>query len=290
MQRSTSLDLLYNFGREGTVIHLAHANGFPPATYSPLAETLSDQYQVIGLPARPLWPGRRPESAPDWHTLADDLIRGLDELGLKGIVGVGHSLGGVCTMLAAVHRPDLFCAVVLIDPVILPPVWLWVLRLMRWLGLGQRQPLVQGALRRRRTWPSRQACYERFRGKRLFARWPDSSLRAYVEAGTRRRTDGEVELVYPPEWEAHIFGTTPVDVWRFVPQLHTPALVMRGEHSNTFRAESQRRMEHHLPFARFRVMRDAGHLVPMERPAETGATIRGFLAQVTQNGGKGRGE
>jgi pimeloyl-ACP methyl ester carboxylesterase len=110
-------------------------------------------------------------------------------------------------------------------------------------------------------------------------------LRAYVEAGTRRRADGGVELVYPPEWEAHIFGTSPVDVWRFVPQLRTPALVVRGEHSNTFRAESQRRMEHQLPSARFCVVRDAGHLVPMERPAETGAIVREFLARVMQNGG-----
>jgi pimeloyl-ACP methyl ester carboxylesterase len=36
-------------------------------------------------------------------------------------------------------------------------------------------------------------------------------------------------------------------------------------------------MERLLPQARYHVIADAGHLVPMERPAETGAVIKRFL-------------
>jgi pimeloyl-ACP methyl ester carboxylesterase len=272
-----AIELLHDFGGNGPIIHLAHANGFPPAAYRPFAETLTDSYHVVGLPARPLWPGSRPESAPNWHVLADDLVQRFDALDLNGIVGVGHSMGGVCTMLVAIRHPDLFRAVVLIDPVILPPNVLRLLWLMHRLGLSKRQPLVQGALRRRRTWPSRQVCYERYRTKPLFANWPDDSLWAYVEAGTRPTLDGQVELVYPPEWEAHIFATAPTDIWRYVSQLKTPALVIRGEDTDTFRPESQRRMERLRPQARYHVIASAGHLVPMERPAETGAVVREFL-------------
>jgi pimeloyl-ACP methyl ester carboxylesterase len=275
----SSIDLLHEFGGRGPVVHLAHANGFPPAAYRLLAETLTDRYRVIGLPARPLWPGSRPESISDLHPLADDLIQGLDALGLRDILGVGHSLGGVLTLWAAIRRPDLFRAVVLIDPVILPPAWLQVVRLMRWLGLYWRQPRVQGALHRRRTWLDRQVCYEHYRAKRLFARWPEASLRAYVEAGTRLCADGQVELVYPPEWEARIFATTPVEIWRDVPQLRAPALFVRGERSEVFRPECQRLIARQLPGARFVVIPNAGHLVPLERPAETGAMIRDFGAR-----------
>lgn len=277
-------DLLCDFGGQGPVIHLAHANGFPPGAYRPLAETLVGDYHVIGLATRPLWPGSRPDQAPSWRPLADDLIAALDDLGLQGILGVGHSLGGVLTMWAAIRRPDLFRAVVLIDPVILPPAWLWVARTMRVIGLGRRLPLVQGALRRRRIWPSRSDCYAHYRDKALFARWPDASLWAYVEAGTRPRADGQVELVYPPAWEAHIFATVPTNVWRDVPRLTVPALVIRGAHSDTFRAASQARMARLLPQARFLVIPGAGHLVPMERPQEVGATIRDFLAAVAPTG------
>jgi pimeloyl-ACP methyl ester carboxylesterase len=292
------LELLHDFGGDGPIIHLAHANGFPPATYSPFAECLIAQpsagsvealqksaersgqgFHVIGLPARPLWPDSRPESAPDWHSLADDLIRGLDALDLRDIIGVGHSMGGVFTLLAAIRRPELFRIIVLIDPVILPPATLRTLWLMRRLGQSQRQPLVKGALRRRRTWPNRQDCYERYRSKPFFGNWPDASLRAYVEAGTRQRPDGQVELVYPPEWEAHIFGTAPTDIWRHVPQLDVLTLVIRGEYSNTFRIQSQTRMQRLLPEARFHVIPEAGHLVPMESPAETAAVVLRFLAE-----------
>ncbi len=267
----------HDFGGEGPVIHLAHANGFPPGAYRPLAETLIGTHHVIGLPSRPLWPGSRPERIADWHPLADDLIRGLDDLGLRSIVGVGHSMGGVFTLWAAVQRADLFRAVVLVDPVILSAARLWAVRLFRLLRLEPRLPLVQSALRRRRTWPSRRACYEQYRDKPFFAAWPDDSLWAYVEAGTREQPGGQVELVYPPEWEAHIFSTAPTDVWRAVPKLRLPALVVRGERSATFRPESLARMRRLLPQARFALISDAGHLAPMERPAETGAALRDFL-------------
>lgn len=278
-----------DFGGTGPVVHLAHANGFPPGAYRPLANTLTDhpptdsgqRYHVIGLPARPLWPGSRPESISDWHPLADDMIQGLDDLGLRGIIGVGHSMGGVFTLWATVSRPDLFRAVVLVDPVILPQGWLWMVRLSHLLRLERRLPMVQGALRRRRTWPSRHACYEQYRDRSVFATWPDDSLRAYVEAGTRERADGQVELAYPPEWEARIFSTAPTDVWQAVPKLRTPALVIRGALSETFRPESLARMERLLPQARFVTIPDASHLVPLERPSETGAAIRDFLGAAT---------
>ena len=274
----TWLDRLQDFGGQGPLVHLAHANGFPPGTYRPLIGYLREYHQVVALATRPLWPGSHPESAPSWHPLAGDLVRGLEALGMHRILGVGHSIGGVLTMWAAIRRPDLFRAVVLIDPVILPPATLALLQLMRALGLEGRQPLVRGARRRRRTWPDRQACFQHYRPKDVFSRWSDESLWAYVEAGTRPTTGGRVELVYPPEWEAHIFATSPVDVWQTVPLLQVPTLVIRGQETNTFRAASQRRFARLAPHARFSVIPEAGHLVPMERPEETAEEICRFFA------------
>ena len=275
--RTAPLHLLHDFGGDGQVIHLAHATGFPPGSYRLLAETLPEQYRVIALPSRPLWPSSRPENTPTWQPMAGDLIQGLDQLGLAGIVGLGHSLGGVLTMWAAIQRPDLFRAVILVDPVILPPIYLWLIRIVRGLGLGDRQPLVQGALHRRRTWPSSQACYQHFRSKSFFANWPDAALHDYVDSGTKERADRQVELTFPPEWEAHIFATTPTTVWRDVPNLRTPALIIRGEHSHTFHPAARARMARRLPQARYLTIPGAGHMVPMERPEATGRAILEFL-------------
>ena len=268
------------FGGEGPIIHIAHANGFPPGTYRQLAETFIDRYRVLALPCRPLWPNSRTESTPTWRPLAGDLVAGLDTIGASEVVGIGHSLGGVLTLWAAIERPDIFRAVILIEPVILPPLWLVWLRVLRALGLERRLPLVQRARQRRRTWPSGQECYEQYRRKSLFARWPDSVLHDYVVSATRLRDDGGVELVYPPAWEAHIFASTPTGIWDDVPNLRTPALVIRGEHSTIFRPEVMARMRKRMPCAQFVTMAGTGHLVPMEEVAETGIIIRRYLETI----------
>jgi pimeloyl-ACP methyl ester carboxylesterase len=266
-----------DLGGAGPVIHFAHGNGFPPGTYAPLAATLTDDYRVVALPSRPLWPESQPESAPTWRPMADDLVRGLDELHLEAIIGLGHSLGGVLTLWAAIERPGFFRAVVLIEPVILPPTRLWLVRFLRALRQQERLPLVKGAKQRRKNWPSRQACFEHFRAKALFARWSDTALLAYVTSGTRELENGAVTLAYPPHWEAHIFATVPAQIWRDLRQLPVPALVIRGDCSTVFVESSQSRMGRALPRAKFHTVPGAGHLVPMERPEETGEAISAFL-------------
>jgi pimeloyl-ACP methyl ester carboxylesterase len=276
MTIETEVNLLTDFGGTGSILHLAHANGFPPGSYRLLANSLTQRYQVIALPARPLWPGSVPESTPSWRPMAEDLAHGLQNLGLGGILGVGHSLGGVLTLWAAIDHPQLFRGVVLIEPVILPSTWLWGSRLLRTLGLRRRQPLVQGALRRRRTWPSRQACFTYLRSKPFFSNWSDGALWDYVDSGTRAAFGNQVELVYPPEWEAHIFATPPLRVWRDVPRLRHPCLIVRGEQSKVFQTSARARMARLLPQARLVTITDGGHLVPMERPEETAAAILAF--------------
>ncbi len=276
-------DLLEDLGGAGPALHLAHANGFPPGAYRLFAEALAAHYHVVALPARPLWPGARPEEAPTWRTMAGDLLRGLEALGASGIVGVGHSMGGVQTLWAAIDRPDLFRAVVLIDPVILPAHWLWWLRLARAFGLDGRMPFVQGALRRRRTWPGYRACFDHYRGKQLFARCSDDALWDYVRAATREEGDGLV-LRYPPEWEAHLFATVPADIWPDVPRLRVPCLVVRGEHSETFLPGALRRVAGLLPAARLATIPDTTHLLPMERPWETATAVLAFLTAGTFGG------
>ncbi|MEJ2210297.1 MAG: alpha/beta hydrolase [Anaerolineae bacterium] len=282
MDETQARDLLQDLGGHGPLLHLAHGNGFPPGSYRRLARALGDDYHLLALPARPLWPGSRPEETPTWRPLADDLAQGLEALGLSGIVGLGHSLGGVLTLWAALasqaRGEGLFRALVLVEPVILPPYMLWGLRLLRRLGLQEQQPLVQGALHRQRTWPDRQACFDHYRRKALFAGWSDAALWDYVDSGTVVEDDGgSVRLRYPPEWEAHIFATVPVDVWRDVSGLRVPVLFLRGGTSETFRPGAQARLARLLPHAETATVAGAGHLLPMEKPEETAAAIRAFL-------------
>lgn len=272
-----------DFGGEGLLIHLSVANGFPPACYRPLMEALRPVGHGVSLPPRPLWPeGEPPRRGITWYTLAEDLIQAFDVLGWRGVIGIGHSMGGVITMVAAVRRPDLFRAIVLMDPVLMDPKVLTFFRILRGLGLGPRlHPLARRARRRRRVWPDREAAAAHLRSRPLFAAWHPAAFEGYLEEGLRPSRDGQVTLAYPPEWEVHLFVNVPHDAWRFVPHIPVPTLVLRGAMTDTFTADSEARFRRLKPDARFEVI-PGGHLFPMERPEETAQAIRRWLAEMGQ--------
>ncbi|HTA77262.1 MAG TPA: alpha/beta hydrolase [bacterium] len=270
----------YDFNPESKqpLLHLAHANGFPPATYASAIKPLLEKFHVVSFYARPFWPDCPPASTlKNWDVFADDLIKGLEQLKVSKITAIGHSLGGVATLNAAIRRADLIGRVVLIDPTMLPPSFLFKVFWYNLLGMEIRKGLVEGALRRRRQWESREKAYESFKEKPLFKKWPDEILRAYVDGMTTPDEKGGMKLAYSPEWEAQIYRTIPTDVWKKAKQLTQPALVIRGETSNTFMADSEKAFKKANPSVRFAVIPRAGHLVAQEAPGEVAQILTNFL-------------
>ena len=272
---------LHDFGGAGPVLHLAGGNGFPPETYRPLLQPLTARYHVVSLLPRPLWSDPPPpRSLSHWRQLAGDLLAGLRQHGLSGVVAAGHSLGGVTSLLATLAEPSRFRALILLDPTLLPPRVLLGVRAMRRLGLAARLPLVQSALRRRAAFPSAAAAYEYWRGRPLFAEWPDETVQLYARSMTEPDGSGSVRLAWPREWEARVYETVPADVWREVPQLEglLPVLVVRGAETDTFSAASARKFQAAVPSARMVVVEGHGHLFPHTAAEETRAILEQWLA------------
>lgn len=67
-----------DLGGDGPPLRLAHANGYPPGAYRPLAAALTPHYHVFGMISRPLWPGSAPNGLENWQPLADDLLAFLE--------------------------------------------------------------------------------------------------------------------------------------------------------------------------------------------------------------------
>jgi pimeloyl-ACP methyl ester carboxylesterase len=272
---------LLEFGGEGLVLHLAVANGFPPQTYRPLLQSFTEAYRVVSLPPRALWPGEPvPEMLRQWDVVADDLLAGLRQHDLSGVIAVGHSFGGVASLIAAVHEPSRFRGLCLMDPTIFPPAWLEGWERMQQDGSVRDFPLARSARRRRRTFESVEAAFQQFRGKAVFHDWPDEALRIYAETGTRPLPDGSgVELVWPPEWEVYYYCTGFTRSWALLPQLSAdvPLLVMRGQHSDTFLPEAAEMLRGILPQAAVVEVAGHGHLFPLSAPQETARLIQGWL-------------
>lgn len=271
-------------GMEGyPILHLAVANGFPPQTYAPLLEPFTQRYRVICLPPRALWPGESPPlDKRDWRMVTDDLLAGFKAYNLRDVIAIGHSFGGVASLLAVIREPHLFKALILLDPTILLPEFLLWMKEAQNNNSIEDVPLVQAARRRRTHFDSVEDAYVRFRSRPLFADWPDETLRLYTESNLRPSEQGNgMTLVWSAEWEAYFFSTMYTDIWDDIPKLEglLPTLFIRGGISDTFVASAEEMLKPILPSAHFEVIEGHGHLFPMSAAGPTAHIIEKWLAQ-----------
>ena len=267
----------HDFGGTGELIHFAHANAYPPACYRAFIEPLTAQYRVMAIEQRPLWPNSNPAEMPNWQVAADDLIAFLDQQGAEGVIGMGHSLGAVATLFAALKRPSLFSRLILIEPVFLifPPEMLQAMADNP--ELASLTPLVQVAMRRRNQWPTRQAAFDHFRVKSVFRNWLDEAMWDYVNNALVANADG-ITLRYSREWEAQFYATPPITVWEDIPRIQQPTLGLRGADTNTIFPQAWQRWQELQPSATFLQVEEAGHMIPMERPFFLANTILEYLS------------
>ena len=266
-----------DFGGNGRILHFAHPNAYPPAGFRKFLEPLTADYHVYAIEHRPLWPGSRPGEMTGWRIIADDLIRFFDQMGWQQVIGVGHSLGAVATLYAAVSRPDLFAQLILIEPVMLPPAILQ--KIAENPDAGVFNKMVVGALKRRNWWDSREAAFARFRRKSVFGRFSDEALWDYVNSATRDTGNGSFELVYPREWEARFYSMPPFHVWEAIKQLTQPTLAIRAAETDTVFPQAWQLWQELQPGATFVEVSDCGHMLTLERPSQVAAIIQNYLKQ-----------
>jgi pimeloyl-ACP methyl ester carboxylesterase len=272
---------LFTFGGHGPIMHIAVANGFPPQTYAPLLQRFTARYRVVCLPPRALWPDNPPvpEQPGSWRSVADDLLAGLRQYDLTGVIAVGHSFGGIASMLAALDEPQRFRALIMLDPTIPKPEWLHMIKEVQETGQTEMIPLVQSARRRRRNFDSVDDAYTYFKSKPLFADWPDETVRLYAESMTRPSGSG-LELTWTPEWEAHYYRSIYIPIWETLSRLGglLPTLIIRGGATDAFADESVQQVQSILPAASLVDIPGHGHLFPQSAPDETRRVIEQWLA------------
>ena len=153
-------------GGEKAPLHFYHANGFPVSVYFPLLTEFAEDFRVLGLTMG--GQDGQSEGISSWQGPADALNGFLRWMETGPVIGVGHSIGAVSTLFAAIKQPDLFSCIVLLDPVLLPRKIVFLTRLLRCAGQKGRYPLAVRARKRRNGWGSRREALDYFRGKSLF--------------------------------------------------------------------------------------------------------------------------
>lgn len=209
-----------------------------------------------------------PGDAYRWSQLAADAVALAAALGLEGAVAVGNSVGGTSLLAAAAAAPRLFGALVLVDPVILA-------RAVYAHPERSSGRLAEGALRRRRRFPSRAAVVKAYRGRPVFAEWQPRALELYAAHGFRDTADGHVELRCAPEVEASVFRkAASLDPFALASAVETPGVVLVARDS--FAHPPYEELVALAPSLRL-VDVDAPHLAPMTHPALVASHVRAAL-------------
>lgn len=247
------------------LLQFSHANGFPAPCYRVLLEALADRFEVDYVPqfghdpAHPVTDG--------WPHLVDELIAAVARRRAP-VVAVGHSLGGYLSFLAAVARPDLFRALIILDAPIMSRFQGSALAFVKRVGLIDRVSPAGGTRGRRREWPSHAAAVNHFRLKPLFRDFDQRCLEDYIRFGTRA-TGAGIRLTFDPEIEYRIYCTVPHHVGRHIRDLAVPGALIVGDRSDVLRRIGTRASQGHLRIVRVH----GGHLFPFEHPENTAAAI-----------------
>src|SRR3990167_7829264 len=132
----------------------------------------------------------------------------IDDKAPKGAFLVGHSLGGLLSLLAASKRPDLAQGLVMLDSPVITGWRSHTVQMLKRSRLMQRLGPGKVSITRRHEWPSRQAAFDHYAAKSLFARWAPGMLADYIAAGTVRRGH-QVVLAFDRAVETRIYNTLP---------------------------------------------------------------------------------
>ena len=253
----------------------SHANGFPAGTYTQLFKHWrAAGWRVLAVDKFGHDP-RYPVSS-NWPKLRDQLLDFIAAEAPQGAHLVGHSLGGLLSLLAASKRPELARGLVMLDS---PVITGWrahsvqVLKASRLIGRVSPGKVSQT---RRQSWPSRQAMAEHYGAKALFARWAPGVLADYIAAGTERR-GGQTVLAFDRGVETHIYNTLPHHLGALLRKhpIRCPVGFIAGTRSTEIR-QGGLGTAHALAGERFSWL-EGTHLYPMEKPVETADAVLALL-------------
>jgi pimeloyl-ACP methyl ester carboxylesterase len=260
---------------EASTLIFAHANGFNALTYRTLLAPLSADIHIVacdlrghGLSRLPAKPGL----VKGWTIFRDDLLALAETISGNPVIFAGHSLGATASFMAAAKSPERVRALVLLEPVFLPP---------NPAGAhGGSYSLAELAALRRSTFPSFAAAVDYYRNRGIFTGWPEQVLTDYLTDGlVEHEGDGTLRLACAPEWEAQIFRELPFGIAAIADKVKCPITILRGTLASTSTDDQIAAILRARPDASIITMDGSNHFLPLEQPDRPREEIRRAAAR-----------
>ncbi|CAG8729185.1 1446_t:CDS:2, partial [Dentiscutata heterogama] len=194
-----------------------------------------------------------------WSDFAQDILQLIDEAKIqKPIIGIGHSLGGTCMLMAEIFRPGTFSSILVIEPILRP--------------ISCKLGVLEGTIvtKRRDRWPNRETAHANFSMNKFFQSWDPEMLNLYVQYGLYELPSGETTLKCPKNQEFNTFFndvSLQYTTFHQIPKIQCPTLFVVGDYSNFDFKDLSLLKASQCQHSEI-ISVDAGHLVPMEKPAQ----------------------
>ena len=252
----------------------SHGNSFPASTYGVMTASLKQR----GFNVQSIEKLGHDAAFPvtnNWPHLVSQLAKftqhSAEKAGESAYL-VGHSLGGLLSMLCAAQHPEYVRGVVLLDAPVIGGWKAAALGFVKRAGLVGRISPGAVSQRRKDCFANVDEAYAHFKSKRAFALWDDQALRDYVTQGTFAK-DGKRFLSFEREIETQIYNTLPSNLESVLRRnpLRCPVAFIGGLQSNELR-QTGTQLTQKITQGRMHWL-DGTHLFPMEKPIETAAAI-----------------
>ena len=259
-----------------------HGNSFPASTYSVMLNELRRRNlqvqaleKIVHNPAFPVT-SNWPHLVEEVHAFAQPLIAAHS----GPVVLVGHSLGGMLSLMLAAQYPHLAHGVVMVDAPAVGGLQAKVLQLSKTLSLNKKFSPGAISRKRRNEWLSLEEVRAHFASKKVFARWDPQVLNDYVLQGTREeKSEAGVRRVlsFNRDIETLIYNNVPHNLERLLKKhpLTCPVSLVAARHSREMRLAGSD-FTHKITKGRI-TMIDGTHLVPMEKPLVTAAAVEAAI-------------
>ena len=240
---------------------MLHATGLCAWPWKPIARRLAERYHVMAFDQRGHGDTDRSAIGYRFEYAGEDLAAIVDALVLHSPNVVGHSSGGLATIIAANLLPERFGSVVLVET--------------RVSNDAPTVPAQDLDLRSERTcqkrpvWESRQAMFEAYRTRAAFKDWEDEPYSEFVGGGTRLLADGRAELKCHPETEAMFYGIRDsLSVEEYLQGLPGDWLLLLADYPRRQRPDDPgiKRFQQLVAGAKVKLMGKGTHFLTMEYP------------------------
>ncbi|HJV76611.1 MAG TPA: alpha/beta hydrolase [Noviherbaspirillum sp.] len=255
------------------ILHFVHANSFPAGTYRVFFDHLKRHYDVQALPVHAHNPAYPVDNG--WSALARELIDELTARYAEPVVLVGHSMGGMLSLMVAKARPDLVRCVVLLDSPVVAGWRAVLLRMAKRLGADKKFSPAKFSEKRRNIWPDAEAAYRHYASKPMFAVWPPEVLRDYVTHGLDDHPEG-VTLRFTRETETAVYRSLPDNLGSIIRKSFPVPIGFVGGTNSAECRQAGLRATRRLVGRHFMQI-SGGHLFPMEAPGAAANAVHAMV-------------